>query len=117
GVTAETSQVDVASQHTVDSAERPGAESTAPTAQHPEPAPQTESFERVHEEPAASDTVSEAPQADVTLSEAPEGNVTLSEAPEGNVTLSEAREASEVEGQAAVAPSEAPPETPPEETA
>ena len=39
GVTAETSLVDPASQHTVDEAERPGAGSTAPTAQHPGPAP------------------------------------------------------------------------------
>jgi hypothetical protein len=38
-VTAETSLVDPASQHTVDEAERPGAGSTAPTAQHPGPAP------------------------------------------------------------------------------
>ncbi len=38
GVTAETSQVDLESQHTVDAAERPGAESSAPTATHPEPA-------------------------------------------------------------------------------
>ena len=45
GVTVETSQVDPASQHTIDEAERPGAESTAPTAQHPEPAPQGESEE------------------------------------------------------------------------
>jgi small subunit ribosomal protein S3 len=39
GVTAETSQVDLASQGTVDAAERPGAESSAPTAEHTEPAP------------------------------------------------------------------------------
>ncbi|MBV8369295.1 MAG: 30S ribosomal protein S3 [Candidatus Eremiobacteraeota bacterium] len=39
GVTRETSQVDPESQHTVDEAERPGAESSAPTAHHPEPAP------------------------------------------------------------------------------
>ncbi len=39
GVTTETSQVDAASQHTTDDAERPGAPSTAPTAHHPEPAP------------------------------------------------------------------------------
>ena len=39
GVTAETSVVEPASQHTVDEAERPGAPSTAPTAHHPEPAP------------------------------------------------------------------------------
>jgi small subunit ribosomal protein S3 len=39
GVTTETSQVDPESQHTVDAAERPGAPSTAPTAEHPEPAP------------------------------------------------------------------------------
>jgi small subunit ribosomal protein S3 len=39
GVTGETSQVDPESQHTVDAAERPGAPSTAPTAEHPEPAP------------------------------------------------------------------------------
>jgi small subunit ribosomal protein S3 len=38
GVTAETSQVDPASQATVDAAERPGAPSTAPTAEHTEPA-------------------------------------------------------------------------------
>jgi small subunit ribosomal protein S3 len=39
GVTAETSQVDPATQATVDAAERPGAESTAPTAEHTESAP------------------------------------------------------------------------------
>jgi small subunit ribosomal protein S3 len=39
GVTAETSQVDPATQATVDAAERPGAESTAPTAEHTEAAP------------------------------------------------------------------------------
>jgi small subunit ribosomal protein S3 len=39
GVTTETSQVTPESQHTVDAAERPGAPSTAPTAEHPEPAP------------------------------------------------------------------------------
>ncbi len=39
GVTVETSQPDPESQHTVDEAERPGAESSAPTAHHPEPAP------------------------------------------------------------------------------
>jgi len=39
GVTAETSVVDPASQHTVDEAERPGGPSSAPTAHHPEPAP------------------------------------------------------------------------------
>lgn len=39
GVTAETSQVDPESQRTTDAAERPGAPSTAPTAEHPEPAP------------------------------------------------------------------------------
>jgi small subunit ribosomal protein S3 len=39
GVTAETSQVDMASQGTVDAAERPGADSSAPTAEHTEPAP------------------------------------------------------------------------------
>ncbi|MBV8645448.1 MAG: 30S ribosomal protein S3 [Candidatus Eremiobacteraeota bacterium] len=39
GVTGETSQVDPQSQHTTDAAERPGAPSTAPTAEHPEPAP------------------------------------------------------------------------------
>jgi small subunit ribosomal protein S3 len=50
GVTAETSQVDPASQRTVDEAERPGAQSSAPTAHHPEPAESAEHFERVHEE-------------------------------------------------------------------
>jgi small subunit ribosomal protein S3 len=35
----EVSQPDPASQHTVDEAERPGAQSSAPTAHHPEPAP------------------------------------------------------------------------------
>ncbi|MBV8749490.1 MAG: 30S ribosomal protein S3 [Candidatus Eremiobacteraeota bacterium] len=39
GVTTETSQVNPESQHTIDAAERPGAPSTAPTADHPEPAP------------------------------------------------------------------------------
>ncbi len=39
GVTSETSQVDLASQGTVDAAERPGAESSAPTADHTESAP------------------------------------------------------------------------------
>lgn len=39
GVTGETSQVDSASQHTIDEAERPGAGSSAPTAHHPEAAP------------------------------------------------------------------------------
>jgi len=39
GVTTETSQPDPASQHTTDAAERPGAPSTAPTAEHAEPAP------------------------------------------------------------------------------
>jgi small subunit ribosomal protein S3 len=39
GVTTETSVVDPESQHTIDAAERPGAPSTAPTADHPEPAP------------------------------------------------------------------------------
>ena len=38
-MTTETSVVDPASQHTVDAAERPGAPSSAPTADHPEPAP------------------------------------------------------------------------------
>ncbi len=38
GVTGETSQVDLASQATVDAAERPGAPSSAPTAEHPQPA-------------------------------------------------------------------------------
>jgi small subunit ribosomal protein S3 len=40
GVTAETSQVDPASQHTVDAAERPGVPSSAPTATAPEHAPE-----------------------------------------------------------------------------
>lgn len=53
GVTAETSQVDLESQRTIDQAERPGAGSTAPTAQHPAPAPHGEHFERVHDEEAA----------------------------------------------------------------
>ena len=39
GVTGETSQPNPDSQHTVDAAERPGAHSSAPTAEHPEPAP------------------------------------------------------------------------------
>ena len=39
GVTTETSVVNPESQHTTDAAERPGAPSTAPTAEHPEPAP------------------------------------------------------------------------------
>ncbi len=39
GVTTETSQPTPESQHTIDAAERPGAPSTAPTAEHPEPAP------------------------------------------------------------------------------
>jgi small subunit ribosomal protein S3 len=39
GVTGETSQPNPESQHTTDAAERPGAESSAPTADHPEPAP------------------------------------------------------------------------------
>jgi small subunit ribosomal protein S3 len=39
GVTGETSVVPPESQHTTDAAERPGAPSTAPTADHPEPAP------------------------------------------------------------------------------
>jgi small subunit ribosomal protein S3 len=39
GVTTETSVVNPESQHTIDAAERPGAPSTAPTAEHPEPAP------------------------------------------------------------------------------
>ncbi|GAC1535687.1 MAG: hypothetical protein NVS2B17_06250 [Candidatus Velthaea sp.] len=39
GVTTETSQVDPASQGTVDAAERPGAQSSAPTAEHTEAAP------------------------------------------------------------------------------
>jgi len=39
GVTAETSQPNPASQGTVDEAERPGAHSSAPTADHTEPAP------------------------------------------------------------------------------
>jgi small subunit ribosomal protein S3 len=50
GVTAETSQVDPASQRTVDEAERPGALSTAPTAHEPGSAPSDEHFERVHDE-------------------------------------------------------------------
>jgi small subunit ribosomal protein S3 len=40
GVTTETSQVDPASQGTVDAAERPGAPSSAPTAEHTEAAPE-----------------------------------------------------------------------------
>jgi small subunit ribosomal protein S3 len=39
GVTTETSQPSPESQHTTDEAERPGAHSSAPTADHPEPAP------------------------------------------------------------------------------
>jgi small subunit ribosomal protein S3 len=39
GVTGETSQTNPDSQHTVDAAERPGAQSSAPTAEHAEPAP------------------------------------------------------------------------------
>jgi small subunit ribosomal protein S3 len=39
GVTTETSQPNPDSQHTIDEAERPGAHSSAPTADHPEPAP------------------------------------------------------------------------------
>jgi len=39
GVTTETSVVNPESQHTTDAAERPGAPSTSPTAEHPEPAP------------------------------------------------------------------------------
>jgi small subunit ribosomal protein S3 len=52
GVTAETSQVDPASQATVDAAERPGAPSTAATAEHPEPA---QAAAPDASEPAASD--------------------------------------------------------------
>jgi len=50
GVTAETSIVEPASQHTTDAAERPGAPSSAPTAEHPEHAPSGEHFERVHDD-------------------------------------------------------------------
>jgi len=39
GVVGEVSQTNPDSQHTVDEAERPGAHSSAPTADHPEPAP------------------------------------------------------------------------------
>jgi len=39
GVIGETSQPNPDSQHTIDEAERPGAHSSAPTADHPEPAP------------------------------------------------------------------------------
>ncbi len=39
GVTGETSQTNPDSQRTIDAAERPGAHSSAPTADHPEPAP------------------------------------------------------------------------------
>jgi small subunit ribosomal protein S3 len=39
GVVGETSQTNPDSQHTIDEAERPGAHSSAPTADHPEPAP------------------------------------------------------------------------------
>jgi small subunit ribosomal protein S3 len=39
GVVGETSQTNPESQHTIDEAERPGAHSSAPTADHPEPAP------------------------------------------------------------------------------
>jgi small subunit ribosomal protein S3 len=39
GVVGEVSQPNPESQHTTDEAERPGAESSAPTAHHPEPAP------------------------------------------------------------------------------
>jgi small subunit ribosomal protein S3 len=105
GVTAETSQVDLASQGTVDEAERPGAESTAPTAQHTEPSPQTESFERVHEAPAESEI---ARSNDVTLSEAPAADVTLSEAREATVILSEARSAESQDEAQPEAPSEEP---------
>ncbi len=62
GVVVETSQVDVESQRTVDEAERPGAPSSAPTAEHPEPAPQAEHYERVHEgTPAAEAPAVETP--------------------------------------------------------
>jgi small subunit ribosomal protein S3 len=54
GVTADTSQVDPASQATVDAAERPGAPSTAPTAEHTEPA-QAAAPEPPAPAPAASD--------------------------------------------------------------
>ncbi len=83
GVTTETSQVDPASQHTVDEAERPGAESSAPTAHHPEPAPASEHYERVHEEPrdaapvAAPEPAAE-PQAAV---EAPAAETPAAESP------------------------------------
>jgi small subunit ribosomal protein S3 len=46
GVTAETSQVDPASQGTVDAAERPDAPSTAPTAEHTEAAPGSGTHDR-----------------------------------------------------------------------
>jgi small subunit ribosomal protein S3 len=39
GVVGEVSQTNPDSQHTIDEAERPGAHSSAPTADHPEPAP------------------------------------------------------------------------------
>ena len=39
GVVGEVSQTNPESQHTIDEAERPGAHSSAPTADHPEPAP------------------------------------------------------------------------------
>src|ERR1700676_3526703 len=45
GVTVETSQVDPAPQHPMAEGERPGQEPTAPTAHHPEHAPQGESEE------------------------------------------------------------------------
>jgi small subunit ribosomal protein S3 len=60
GVTAETSQVDPASQATVDAAERPGAPSTAPTAEQPEPA---QAAAPAPSEPAASD-VPPSPEAE-----------------------------------------------------
>jgi small subunit ribosomal protein S3 len=53
GVTGETSQVDLAAQGTVDAAERPGAPSSAPTADHTEAAPGAGTHDR--SEPAAND--------------------------------------------------------------
>ncbi len=58
GVTAETSQTDAASQHTQDDAERPGVPSTAPTAHHPEPAPDGGTHDRIE-----LDTSGERPEA------------------------------------------------------
>ena len=88
GVTTETSQVDLATQHTVDEAER-----SAPDV-----------------------TPGEAREADVTLSEAREADVTPSEAPEADVTPSEVRPSTEL-GTSSASGVEAPPNAPNEEPA